>query len=120
MLLGVVAVYIALTRDMWALASLPFIALGSICSAPNLNLADGFLAIVSALIGLAVAKWLFQPLGIAIFAGSVTGYYGGAIEKRVRMHPAPEATKPEDAQPEVGQVSSEAAPSASPDDTCPT
>ena len=50
-ILGIAAVYLALTIDLWLIAAIPFIVLGSVCSAPNLNLADGFLAVLSALIG---------------------------------------------------------------------
>lgn len=114
-LLGVAAVWFAVTGAPWMIAALPFIVLGSVCSAPNLNLADGFLAVLSALIGLAIAKWLFEPLGTAVFAGSAAGWIGGAIEKRIRMKPCEEYNRTGDTRSEVGQASSESAPSVSSD-----
>ena len=115
-LLGVAAVWFAVTRDLWMLAALPFIALGSVCAAPNGNLADGFLAVLSGLIGVAIAKLLLEPLGDAIFVGSAAGWIGGVIEKRIRMKPEEEFNRTGDVQPEVGKASSESAPNASSDD----
>ncbi len=102
-LLGLAAVYFAVTKDLWMLAALPFIALGSVCSAPNLNLADGFLVVVSALIGL-VLSCIFEPLGVAILAGSAAGWLGGAVEKRIRMKPDPEFNRAKDTRPKAGDV----------------
>lgn len=108
-LLGVAAVWFAATRDLWMLAALPFIGLGSVCSAPNGNLADGLLAVLSAIIGLAVAKLLFEPLGDAIFVGTAAGWIGGMIEKRIRMKPDDEFNKTGDTERELGQLSSDSA-----------
>jgi hypothetical protein len=83
-----IAVYFGFTRDYWLLCSIPFIVLGSICAAPNLNLADGCLVMIAIVIGVAVAALLFRRLGEAIVAGSFAGWIGGAIEKRIRMRPA--------------------------------
>ena len=110
-LLCIGAVWFAVTRDLCMLAALPFIFLGSVCSAPNGNLADGFRAVLSALIGLAVAKWLFEPLGHAIFAGSIGGWIGGVIEKRVTMKPGEEFKKTVNTQPTIEQLSRESSPS---------
>src|SRR5260370_39129725 len=88
--LSVVAVIFALQDSWWFLAALPFIWLGSVCAQPNLNLADGCLAYLAMIVGVAVAA-LFRPLGIAILAGAISGYYVSAIEKRIRMRPAPDA-----------------------------
>lgn len=81
------AAYFGFTRDYWILCSIPFIVLGSICAAPNLNLADGCLVLVASLVGVAVAALWFRPLGQAIVAGSFAGWIGGAVEKRIRMRP---------------------------------
>jgi len=89
-ILSVAAVVLAIQESWWFLASLPFIWLGSVCAQPNLNLANGCLAYLAMLVGVAVTA-LFRPLGIAISAGAISGFYVSAIEKRVRMRPAPDA-----------------------------
>lgn len=74
-------------QSWWLLCSIPFIVLGSICAAPNLNLADGCLVMLAVIVGVFVAALLFQPLGLAIIMGSIAGWIGGAIEKNLRMRP---------------------------------
>jgi hypothetical protein len=88
--LSVVAVAFAIQDSWWFLAALPFIWLGSVCAQPNLNLANGCLAYLAMLVGIGVTA-LFRPLGIAILAGAFSGFYVSAIEKRIRMRPAPDA-----------------------------
>jgi hypothetical protein len=87
--LSVVAVVFALQYSWWFLAALPFIWLGSVCAQPNLNLANGCLAYLAMFVGFAVTA-LHRPLGIAILAGAISGFYVSAIEKRLRMRPAPD------------------------------
>jgi hypothetical protein len=86
-LLSCAAIGLAVFVNLWLLAALPFIFLGSVCSAPNLNLADGCLALVSVILGLIIAEWFIEPLGLAILTGSFTAWLVGAIEKRIRMEP---------------------------------
>ena len=89
-ILSVVAVVIAVQESWWLLASLPFIWLGAVSAQPNLNLANGCLAYVAMIVGFAVMA-LFRPLGLAILAGAMFGFYVSAIEKRIRARPAPDA-----------------------------
>jgi len=89
-ILSVVAVVVAVQASWWFLAALPFIWLGSVCAQPNLNLANGCLAYLAMIVGFAVSAW-FKPLGIAILSGAISGFYVSAIEKRIRMRPAPDA-----------------------------
>jgi hypothetical protein len=89
-ILSVIAVCVAVQQSWWYLASLPFIWLGSVCAQPNLNLANGCLAYLAMIVGFVVAA-LFQPLGLAIIAGAMSGFYVSAIEKRIRARPAPDA-----------------------------
>jgi len=84
-ILGVAAISFALTVDLWLLTALPFIALGSVRSAPNFNLEDAFPVVLSVIIGLTIAAWAFMPVGIAIFTGSAAGWICGSIEKTVRV-----------------------------------
>src|SRR5688572_12370918 len=88
--LSVGAVVLSVQDSWWFLAALPFIWLGSVCAQPNLNLANGCLAYLAMLVGVGVTA-LSRPLGIAILAGAISGFYVSAIEKRIRMRPAPDA-----------------------------
>jgi hypothetical protein len=88
--LSVVAIVLAVQDSWWFLAALPFIWLGSVCAQPNLNLANGALAYLAMIVGAVLAVW-FRPLGIAILSGAISGFYVSAIEKRIRMRPAPDA-----------------------------
>ncbi|MEW4570940.1 hypothetical protein AB1L88_23985 [Tautonia sp. JC769] len=90
--LSVVVIGVAFDVSPWSLAALPFVWLGARCAAPNLNLVNGCLAYVAFSAGLLLSS-LHQPLGLAIVFGAVAGYWGGVIEKRLRMQPLP--TNPE-------------------------
>ena len=90
MILSVVTVVFAIRDSWWLLAALPFIWLGSVCAQPNMNLANGCLAYLTMVVGVGVTA-LHRPLGIAIFAGAISGFYVSAIEKRIRMRAAPDA-----------------------------
>lgn len=85
--LTVVAVAVSAQDSWWYLTAIPFIWLGSICAQPNLNGADGCLAYLAMIVGFALLV-LFKPLGVAIVAGSVSGFYLSAAEKYIRMRPA--------------------------------
>ena len=78
--------YLGVSNDSWFFASIPFSILGTVCAAPNLNLANGCLVVVSCLVGFILSIW-FNMLGMAILIGSVAGWIIGAIEKRIRMKP---------------------------------
>ena len=88
--LAVIAVVAAVQESWWFLAALPFIWLGSVCAQPNLNLANGCLAYLAMLVGCGLLL-VFRPLGLAILAGAVSGFYVSALEKWIRMRPAPDA-----------------------------
>jgi hypothetical protein len=86
--LSITAVVAAVRGSWWSLVALPFIWLGSVCAQPNLNLANGCLAYLAMIVGFALLA-LFRPLGLAIVAGAMSGFYFSAIEKRIRERPAP-------------------------------
>jgi hypothetical protein len=88
--LSVAAIVVAFQVSWWALVSLPFIWLGSVCAQPNLNLANGCLAYLAMLVGFGVTA-LYRPLGAAIVAGAMAGFYVSAIEKRLRARPRDDA-----------------------------
>jgi hypothetical protein len=89
-ILAVVAIAAAFHDSWWFMAALPFNYLGSVCAQPNLNLANGCLAYLAMLVGLATLAF-FRPLGLAILVGAMSGFYVSALEKLIRMRPAPEA-----------------------------
>ena len=86
-IISVVALVSGLATTRWALLSLPFIWLGAICSAPNMNCANGCLAYLAILSGLVVSVFC-KPVGLSIFAGAAAGFYGGVLEQNLRMRPA--------------------------------
>ena len=87
--LSIAAVFWASQESWWFLATLPFIWLGSVCAQPNLNLADGCLTYLAVIAGLIVMAF-FKPLGQAILAGVTSGYLLSALEKLLRLRPAPD------------------------------
>jgi hypothetical protein len=88
--LSAFAIVVAAWVSWWFLVAVPFVWLGSICAQPNLNLADGCLAYVTIIVGLAVLPF-FRPVGLAIVVGTISGLYASAVEKGIRMRPAPDA-----------------------------
>lgn len=88
--LSVAAVFLAVQDSSWFLAAPPFIWLGSGCAQPKLNLANGCLAYLAMMVGFGVMA-LHRSFGIAILAGAISGFYVSALEKRIRMRPAPDA-----------------------------
>ena len=84
--LGVVAAVVSALVSPWWLFSIPFVIIGAVFTAPNLNLADGFLSYLSMVIGLIVT--CFQaPSGLAMLVGTVASFLGSALEMRVRAKP---------------------------------
>jgi hypothetical protein len=76
----------AFACNSWALLSIPFIWLGSLCSQPNLNLADGCLAYLAAIAG-GILLLVHLPAGLAIVLGVLISYLCSAVEKHLRMRP---------------------------------
>ncbi|SRR5258708_5359571 len=85
--LTLLAVAAGFFQSWSALAAIPFIWLGSICAAPNCNMADGCLAYLSVAAGSVLAAFN-KPLGLAIIAGAISGYCLSVLEKMARMRPA--------------------------------
>ena len=71
----------------WCLLAMPFIYLGSVCAAPNLNLADGFLAMVTIALGFALTS-VHKEAGEAVVLGTWVSWFFSAVEKRIRAVPA--------------------------------
>jgi hypothetical protein len=85
--LSVVALVASLMFSRWCILSIPFIWLGAICAAPNLNLADGCLAYVAMIVGFMVAVFFKPPVGEAIIVGTLCSYYMSVGEKNLRARP---------------------------------
>lgn len=90
---GAVAVYVGLAVTPWAFIALPFVYLGSICAAPNLNLADGFLVLVSTVVGAGVT-FFEKEIGVIIIVGVVSSWILSAIEKTITAKPIENDTEP--------------------------
>src|SRR5688500_16177031 len=91
--LSAAAAVVAVQWSWWFLVAIPFVWLGSICAQPNLNLADGCLAYLAIIVGLGVLP-LFKLVGVAILAGTISGFYLSAVEKWARLRTAPEPPAP--------------------------
>ena len=86
LLLAIGAAWLAIAVNPWALLAIPFIVLGSMCAAPNLNLADGFLAVFAMVLEMVAANY-FRDAGSAVFLGTFASWVLGSIEKRLRATP---------------------------------
>ena len=85
-IVAVVATCLGFSVTPWAFIALPFIYLGSICAAPNLNLADGFLVLISMILGLVVA-FFKKEIGVIIIVGVASSWLLSAIEKTITAKP---------------------------------
>jgi hypothetical protein len=74
------------STSSWWLLAIPFVAIGWICAAPNLNLANGFLAYVSMIVGFILLKF-HEPSAHAILTGAAAGYYLSALEMGLTAKP---------------------------------
>jgi hypothetical protein len=81
------AVVVGNFHSAWALAAVPFIWLGSLCSAANFNLANGCLAMIAVVLGIVLAFW-FKPIGLAIGIGAFSGWVLSGMEKAISLRPA--------------------------------
>lgn len=86
MLLLVVAVLSAIFVSPWWLLSIPFVAVGNLFTAPNLNLINGMPSYLSMIAGLILMKF-HQPAGLAVFVGTAASLYGSALEMRIFAKP---------------------------------
>ena len=85
-LLGVAAVVLGIFVSPWWLLSIPFIAIGNLFTAPNLNLINGLPSYLSIVAGLILMRF-HEPSGLAVLAGAVASFYGSALEMRIFAKP---------------------------------
>ena len=84
--IAAVAIYFGVAFSPLAFIAIPFIYLGSICAAPNFNLADGFPILVSMVLGAGIMIFK-KEIGFAIFLGSTSSWVLSAIEKAITAIP---------------------------------
>lgn len=84
--LCVAAVVLGVVESSWWLLSVPCVLLGTLFTAPNLNLINGMPSYLAMLAGLILMRY-HHSSGLAIFAGTVASFYMSALEMRVFAKP---------------------------------
>lgn len=85
-LLFVGAVAAGVFFSPWWLLSIPFIVVGTLFTAPNLNLINGMPSYLSMLAGF-ILMMFHPPSGSAVLVGAMASFYGCAIEMRIFAKP---------------------------------
>ena len=84
--LFIAAVVLAFMVSPWWLLSIPFVAVGALFTAPNLNLVNGMPSYLSMVGGFVLMRF-HEPSGLAILAGVMSSFYGSALEMRIFAKP---------------------------------
>jgi hypothetical protein len=84
----IAAVVLGIVVGPWWFLSIPFVVIGTLFTAPNLNLINGMPSYLAMLAGLILTHF-HAPSGMAVFAGAAAGFYGAALELRVLAKPYP-------------------------------
>lgn len=85
-LLLIAGVLAAIFVSPWWLLSIPFVAVGNLFTAPNLNLINGMPSYLSMIAGFILMRF-HQPAGLAVFVGAAASFYGSALEMRIFAKP---------------------------------
>jgi hypothetical protein len=80
------AVVLAVVVSPWWLLSIPFVAVGALFTAPNLNLINGMPSYLSMVAGFVLMRF-HEPSGLAVLAGVMSSFYGSALEMRIFAKP---------------------------------
>src|SRR5882762_10508892 len=80
------AMVLGFALSPWWLLSIPFVLVGTMFTAPNLNLINGLPSYVSILAGFILMRF-HVPSGMAVLAGAAAGFYGSALEMRILAKP---------------------------------
>jgi hypothetical protein len=86
MCLVVAAVVLGIVVSPWWLLSIPFVAIGALFTAPNLNLVNGMPSYLSIVAGFILLRF-HPPSGMAVLAGAAVSFYGSALEMRIFAKP---------------------------------
>jgi hypothetical protein len=82
----VAAVVLGIVVSPWWLLSIPFVVIGALFTAPNLNLVNGMPSYLSMVAGFILMRF-HQPSGLAVLAGVMASFYGSALEMRIFAKP---------------------------------
>ena len=80
------AIVLAIVVSPWWLLSIPFVAIGALFTAPNLNLINGMPSYLSMVAGFILMRF-HEPSGLAVVAGVIASFYGSALEMRLLAKP---------------------------------
>lgn len=75
-------VVLGIVVSPWWLLSIPFVVIGALFTAPNLNLVNGLPSWLSILAGFILIA-IHEPSGVAVIAGAWLSFIGSAIEMRL-------------------------------------
>jgi hypothetical protein len=84
--LCIAAVVMGIVASPWWLLSIPFVVIGNLFTAPNLNLVNGLPSYASMLAGFILMRF-HQPSGLAVLLGVGAGFYASALEMRILAKP---------------------------------
>jgi len=85
-LIAAAAVAMGITQSAWWFLALPFVAIGWMCAAPNLNLANGMFAYLSMIAGFILLR-IHEQSGLAVLGGAAGSFYLCALEMRLTTKP---------------------------------
>src|SRR5262245_30921806 len=70
----------------WWLLAIPFVAIGALFTAQNLNLINGLPSYFSMVGGFVLVRF-HEPSGMAVLAGVISSFYLSALEMRILAKP---------------------------------
>lgn len=82
----VAAAVLGILVSPWWLLSIPFVAVGALFTAPNLNLINGAPSYLAMVAGFVLMRF-HEPSGLAVLAGVMSSFYGSALEMRIFAKP---------------------------------
>jgi len=80
------AIVLGIVSSPWWLLSVPCVLLGTIFTAPNLNLINGLPSYLTMVAGLVLMRY-HHASGLAVVAGTAAGFYMSALEMRIFAKP---------------------------------
>lgn len=82
LILFAAAVVLGIVVSPWWLLSVPCVLLGSLFTAPNLNLINGMPSYLAMIAGFILMRY-HHAAGLAVLAGTAAGFYLSALEMRI-------------------------------------
>ncbi len=84
--LSAAAIVLGIVVSPWWLLAVPCVPLGSLFTAPNLNLINGMPSYLAMVGGLILMRH-HHAAGLAVVAGTAAGFYLSALEMRILAKP---------------------------------